>query len=103
MGGMGASGPILNHHLELHIYNVASGKVVDNAKPTITVTSASGKLVSKVPIAVMIGVNAPASDLHYGNNVALKDGKYRVLVTVGMAKATFAVVVGTAAASMPGM
>jgi 5-hydroxyisourate hydrolase-like protein (transthyretin family) len=101
MGGMGMSGPMPNHHLELHVYNRTTGKTIAGAMVSITVRTASGKLVMRVPIAVMYGLKEGKADLHYGNNVALKAGQYHVVAQVEMTTATFDVKLG--GASMPGM
>jgi hypothetical protein len=100
MGGMGMNSPMPNHHLELHVYRKSTGKVVTNAMVSIAVYSAKGKLLDKVPIAVMQGVKAGIQDRHYGNNVYLKDGTYSVHVQVGMTKATFMITIGSSGMSM---
>jgi 5-hydroxyisourate hydrolase-like protein (transthyretin family) len=103
MGGMGMTmGDAPNHHLEVHVLLKSTGKAVSNATVKIGVWSAKGKLVQQVPIAVMQGVKAGANDIHYGNNVALKDGTYQVRVQVGSVKATFNVMLSSSS-SMPGM
>jgi hypothetical protein len=98
--GMGM-GPMPNHHLELHVFSRQTGAVVTKAMVAITIYTAKGKLVEKVPIAVMRGIKSGASDTHFGNNVALKDGKYMVKAQVEHTTATFMVTVG--AGSMGGM
>jgi hypothetical protein len=98
MGGM--NGPMPNHHLELHVYQKTTGKVVSNVMVSITIYSAKGMLVEKVPISVMQGIKEGPANRHYGNNVSLKDGSYSVQVQVGMAKATFKIVIGSSAMSM---
>jgi hypothetical protein len=98
MGGM--AGPMPNHHLELHVYLKTTGNVVSHAMVSIAIYAASGMLVEKVPISVMEGIKGGPRDLHYGNNVYLKDGSYSVHVQVGMTKATFRITVGSNAMSM---
>jgi hypothetical protein len=64
------------YHLEVHICNKA-GVVVTNLKPAIVVGTAV------VPAAIMVGIGAPHSDYHYGNDIALKPGaRVTVKVTV---------------------
>jgi hypothetical protein len=64
------------YHLEVHICNKA-GAVVTKLKPAIVV----GRTM--LPAAIMIGIGAPASDYHYGNDIALKPAaKITVKVTV---------------------
>ena len=57
-------------HLEVHICT-PSGAVVTGLKPVITV-QAAGARTTNLPAAIMVGVGAPISDYHYGNDVALK-------------------------------
>jgi hypothetical protein len=98
--GMSASG---QRHLEVHICNSA-GAVVMGAHPTIVVNDPKAKTMTmSVPIATMEGVNAGASDYHYGNNVALTSGhQITVTVTLEGQKVVFHTVVSKAAMSMSG-
>lgn len=78
-------------HLEVHICTT-SGSVVTDANPTIRVVDATlaGSAAVEVPVAVMQGVTAGPSDLHYGNNVMLTPGhSYTVVVELLGQKATF--------------
>jgi hypothetical protein len=59
-------------HLEVHICT-PGGAVVKGLKPVITVESTGAKPVG-LPAAVMVGIGAPSSDYHYGNDIALKPG-----------------------------
>jgi hypothetical protein len=59
-------------HLEVHICT-PSGAVVTGLKPVITVQPAGAKSMN-LPSAIMVGVGAPISDYHYGNDIALKPG-----------------------------
>jgi hypothetical protein len=78
-------------HLEVHICT-PSGAVVKGLKPVITVQSAGAKAVA-LPAAIMVGIGAPSSDYHYGNDIALKPG---AAVTVKVAiKGQTAVLHGT--------
>jgi hypothetical protein len=98
MGGMGSAMP--NHHLELHVYLRSSHAVVTNAMVAITVETPSGKVVTRVPIAVMRGVTASASDIHYGNNVLLMADTYTVVVKVEQTTAIFMISLGESSMSM---
>ena len=95
MSGMGMNGAMPNHHLELHVYDGKSGKTMTKAMVTLTVRDAMGKLQEKVPIATMYGIKEGMSDFHFGNNVALKAGKYQVVAQVNKTTAAFKVTVGT--------
>jgi hypothetical protein len=100
-GGMaGMGGPMPNHHLELHVLQRATGKTVTKAMVSITVLAAGGKLVERLPIAVMYGIAQGPKDTHFGNNTTLKNGKYTVAVQVNQTKATFMVSLGAAPMSM---
>jgi hypothetical protein len=100
MGGMGMNGAMPNHHLEVHVYNRATTAVVANAMVAITVETPAGKVLVHLPIAVMRGVTSGPSDIHYGNNIALKDGKYKVGVQVEHTTGVFMLTVGKAPMSM---
>ena len=64
------------YHLEVHICNRA-GAVVTKLKPAIQVDQAM------LPAATMVGIGAPMSDYHYGNEIALRPAaKITVKVTV---------------------
>jgi len=83
-----------NHHLVVHIYEAASRKVVTDANVTITFTAVdeSGKLIgpaTQVPVVIMEASDKGAASTHYGNNVTMPPGSYRVDVTVNGAKTTF--------------
>jgi hypothetical protein len=71
------------YHVEVHICN-RTGAVVTNLKPAIVVGSAM------LPAAIMVGVGAPMTDYHYGNEIALKPGaRVTVKVTVKGQLASF--------------
>ena len=69
----------------------ATGTVVTNVRPSITLTDTSGMAMSeKVNAMAMEGIGAGIADLHYGDNVKLTAGHvYKVVVTVKGEKATF--------------
>jgi hypothetical protein len=80
-----------NRHLEVHVVSRSTGKVVTNARPTITLTDTSAMAMSeKVNAMAMQGIGEGTADLHYGDNVKLTAGHvYKVVVTVKGEKATF--------------
>src|ERR1051326_5195778 len=53
MGGMDMGRSMPNHHLELHVHNRSTHAVVTNAMVAITFETPSGKVITRVPIAVM--------------------------------------------------
>lgn len=89
MGGMSMDGA--NRHLEVHVSSRATGKVVPNAQPAITLTDTSGMAMSQdVNAMAMQGIGAGIADRHYGDNVKLTvRHMYKVLVKVKGEKATF--------------
>jgi hypothetical protein len=89
MGGMSMGDA--NRHLEVHVAARATGKVVTNAQPAITLTDTSGMAMSeKVDAMAMQGIGQGIADLHYGDNVKLNAGHmYKVVVKVKGEKATF--------------
>jgi hypothetical protein len=89
MGGMGMGG--MTRHLEVHIASRATGKVITNVTPSISLTDTKGMaMASKVNAIAMEGVSAGVADLHYGDNVQLTVGHaYKVVVTIKGEKATF--------------
>lgn len=110
MPGMGSTVTAADRHLEAHICSRATGAIVQNANPTITIVDDATKKVSQdVPIAVMQGVTAGLSDYHYGNNVVLNPGaSYAVTIALDGETATVhlrmpaATAAGTPTTNMPG-
>jgi len=77
-------------HLEVHVCKRGTADVVRNAAPTITVSDLTAHTTRKVPVSMMQGVMAGASDLHYGNNASLPAGhRFRVTVAVKGEQASF--------------
>lgn len=75
-----------NHHLIVHVVDKASGKPLTDATVTITVTPVDKYgldvgATKQVPVVVMEASGMGAASTHYGNNVTLAPGSYRVEVT----------------------
>jgi hypothetical protein len=88
--GMTDQGQAVNRHLEVHLFNKASGAVITDQVPTITITNqATGSSRQVSPVHAMYDVAVGQSDLHFGNNVYLPDGTYTVTVAVGGETAQF--------------
>lgn len=89
MGGMSMGAA--NRHLEVQVASRATGKVVTNVRPSITLTDATRMAMpEKVNAMAMEGIGEGVADLHYGDNVELTAGHvYKVAVTVKGEKATF--------------
>ncbi len=85
-----------NHHLIVHVFNQKTGKALTHAKVTIkyqwidTMGDALGT-VRKVPVVIMQAIGHGAPSTHYGNNVSLLPGTYKVMVDVNGHNATFRV------------
>lgn len=91
-GGM--SGMAMDtRHLEVHVTDRATGRVVTNATCRITVTDDATGKAQVVPVAAMYGVKEGPSDWHYGNNVMMPPGPYTVTVVVNGEHATFRVTI----------
>jgi hypothetical protein len=84
-----------NHHLDLHIALRTLGNVITNVVVAITITTPAGTVVQRVPIATMQGVGKGSSDIHFGNNISLQPGRYRIVVQVKRTTATFDVTLVT--------
>jgi hypothetical protein len=88
---MGMNKMLKPHHLEVHVYSRRTGRVVANANCAITITDLHTTRKTMVPVVVMEGIGAGPQDLHYGNNVMLMTGHYRVGVTINSVHVSFTV------------
>jgi len=80
-------------HLEVQVISRATGKVVTNAKVSITVTNTATKKSTELPVATMYGVKEGPSDWHYGNNLSMSPGSYTVLVALNGEHRVFVVTI----------
>ena len=82
-------GPL--HHLEVHICARTTGGVIANAHPTIVlVDETNHRTPTKIPVAVMEGIDVGRADLHYGNTVAMPHHhRYTIRVTTKHERAIF--------------
>jgi len=90
-----------NHHLVVHVFDKATNKTVTSAKVRLSYQAldSQGKptgTVQEVPVVRMqmissSGMSGMAGDstTHFGNNVTLSPGDYRVLATANGHRATF--------------
>ncbi|HLJ66411.1 MAG TPA: hypothetical protein VKX16_03520 [Chloroflexota bacterium] len=95
-GNMGMSGSSkgargCNHHIELHVYNRKSGKVVTTAVVTMVMVDSRRHTRITVPIMAMMGAGLGMKDYHYGNNVYAGAGTYTVRVAVDKTATTFTI------------
>jgi hypothetical protein len=75
-----------NHHLVAHVYR-ADGTAVLGA-PVTMVVEGPGHTPMRIPIVEMEAAGKGPQSTHYGNNVRLADGTYRVTVSVGRSSST---------------
>lgn len=75
-----------NHHLVIHVYDRTDGRVLRGGHVTMSFTrmdqgSMSGAPVI-VPVVEMEAAGKGAQSTHYGNNVFMRAGAYRVAVSI---------------------
>ena len=86
-------GKPVNHHLEVHIYDKATGTLVTKTMPKVMFTNqATGESRALASVVAMYDVKEGRKDLHFGSNLFLPDGKYTVRVVVGGETVVFKVV-----------
>jgi len=82
--------PRPNHHLVVHVYNASTGKAVPGARVTMTyqALAQSGASTSGTPTAVPVVEmrmhSGGVESTHYGNNVRMPSGRYRITVKVNV-------------------
>jgi hypothetical protein len=95
-----------NHHLIVQLFNKGTGQVVTNATvamkfgPIDDKGRPAGALVD-VPVVVMQAIGKGPSSTHYGNNVTMPAGRYRVLVTVNNDVPAHFIITASDVPSMP--
>jgi len=97
--------PRPTHHLIIHVFDAKSGKAITNADVSMSFQSLnakgkpSGSMVD-VPVVIMEAVGRGPQSTHYGNNVSMADGPYRVFLTVNGKKVDFKITVRNAPGKM---
>ena len=81
--------PPPNRYLALNVYSRATGANLTNLKVSISIVMPSGKARAEPPSVVMQRIGAGLSDRHYGGNVSLPNGPYRVVVRVEQPSSIF--------------
>lgn len=76
-----------DHHLIVHVFQKKTGEVVTDAKVRLAVQPLNSKgeptgKVEEVPVVVMRMIGMGTASTHYGNNVSLPSGEYRVNATI---------------------
>ncbi|HEX6506585.1 MAG TPA: hypothetical protein VF221_03045 [Chloroflexota bacterium] len=82
--------PTCNRHVELHVFDAHTNKVLLAARVGITLRDAKNHMAISVPIMEMMA-GSNLRDFHYGNNIHAAPGQYTIKVTVNAVHATFAV------------
>ena len=82
-----------NHHLAVHVYSRATGQALRGAAVTLTYERVPGVFPLKhLPVVEMQAIGGGPGSTHYGNNVALAPGPYRVVAGINhTAAATFTI------------
>jgi hypothetical protein len=84
LGGKGNRTGEHVRHVEAHVYDRATGAVVTDVVPSITVTNRTTGEVVEVEPTLMQDVNIGQIDRHFGNNVMIMpNSDLQVKVTVG--------------------
>ncbi|MDP1876054.1 MAG: hypothetical protein Q8M17_00645 [Actinomycetota bacterium] len=77
-------------HVEVAICDLATGAMVTGADVTMMV-AVGGAAAQAMPVAEMRGLDEPATQNHYGNNVPMTSGSHMVTFTVNGQMGTFTV------------
>ena len=100
-----------NHHLVVHVYDRKTGQAVTDAKVSLSFeplghgNKSAGASV-EVPVVNMQAIGQGPKSTHYGNNVVMPAGSYRVTATINGEETVFRVAASDApgaAESMGGM
>jgi hypothetical protein len=79
-----------NRRLEVTVYDKATGVRVRRATPRIAITDRkTGSAMELAAVTAMTDVMEGQGDAHFGENVHLADGTYRIVVSVGDERAVF--------------
>jgi hypothetical protein len=80
----------VNRHIEVAVYDNATGAGLRGVMPRITITDRkTGRVRELQAVTAMYDVTEGQGDLHFGENVHLANGAYRVTVSVGGERAVF--------------
>lgn len=81
-----------NHHLVVHVYDRATGRALRGGHVTMRFTrfdrGPSSGAPTSVPVVEMQAAGKGPQSTHYGNNVVMRAGTYRVVVSIGGAVRT---------------
>lgn len=83
-------GQPVNHHLEIHIYDKASGAEVIGARPEVRIENVfNGTLREFTDVRECLPPNDHGAGPHYGDNLYLADGEYLITIIIGGESADF--------------
>ena len=85
-----------NHHLVVHVFDRKTGQAITDAKVSLSFEPLGGGKKPagasvEVPVVIMQAIGQGPKSTHYGNNVVMPAGAYRVTATVNDEKALFRV------------
>jgi hypothetical protein len=97
-----------NHHLVVHIFDKQGGKAETEAAVSMRFepVDRKGKPIAAptdVPVVIMQAIGKGPQSTHYGNNVTMPAGRYRVTVTVNGKQVVFIVSASDASGTMAPM
>jgi hypothetical protein len=77
-------------HIEVAVYDKATGARLRRAMPRIAITDRkTGRATALPAVVAMSDGTEGQGDLHFGENVPLANGTYRIVVSVGGERAVF--------------
>jgi len=80
----------VNRHIEVAVYDKVTGARHERPAPKITITDRkTGRSRELQAVTAMYDVTEGQDDLHFGDNVHLANGTYRITVSVGGERAVF--------------
>jgi hypothetical protein len=85
-----------NHHLVVHVFDKKTSQAVTDVTVTMSFAPLDRKdkpagLPIEVPVVVMQAIGKGPASTHYGNNVTMPAGRYKVTVSVNGQTAVFLV------------
>ena len=95
-----------NHHLVVHVFDKKTRQAVTDATVTMSFASLDRKgnpagAPTEVPVVVMQAIGKGPASTHYGNNVTMPPGRYKVTVAVNGQPAVFGVTASDTPSKMP--
>jgi hypothetical protein len=95
-----------NHHLVVHVFDRKTRQAVTDATVTMSFASLDRKghaagAPTEVPVVVMQAIGKGPASTHYGNNVTMSPGRYKVTVAVNGKTAVFGVTASDAPSTTP--